>query len=45
VLEVFSDALEMDRRRVLGTPLDPAEEQRIEASLERFYRDHYPAVD
>jgi hypothetical protein len=45
VLEVFSDTLEMDRKRVLGIPLDPAEEKRIEANLERFYRDHYPAVD
>jgi hypothetical protein len=35
----------MDRKRVLGIPVDPAEEKRIEANLERFYRDHYPAVD
>jgi tetratricopeptide (TPR) repeat protein len=43
VLQVFSDTLELDRKRVLGIAVDPAEEERIDANLERFYREQYPA--
>ncbi len=42
---VFSNALELDRRRLLGEPVDPDEARQTEAELERFYRDRFPFLE
>jgi len=42
VFTVFSDTVELDRRRVLGLPVDPAEAARVEAELASFYRERFP---
>ncbi len=42
---VFSNVLELDRRRLLGEPLDPVTVRRTQAELERFYRDRFPSPD
>ncbi|MEN8182259.1 MAG: GDSL-type esterase/lipase family protein [Myxococcota bacterium] len=39
VLEVFPPYLELERRRLLALPVDPAEARRIEAAYRRFYSD------
>ena len=36
---VFSDTVELERRRLLGLPVDPDEAARVEANLEHFYRE------
>jgi tetratricopeptide (TPR) repeat protein len=38
VLEVFPPYLELERRRLLGQPVDPEEARAIEARFEDFYR-------
>lgn len=38
VLEVFPPYLELERRRLLGLPVDPAEARGIEERFERFYQ-------
>jgi len=38
VLEVFPPYLELERRRLLGTRVDPEEARAIEARFEDFYR-------
>jgi tetratricopeptide (TPR) repeat protein len=42
---VFSDVVDLDRRRVLGLPVDPDEAARVEANLEHFYREHLPSPE
>jgi tetratricopeptide (TPR) repeat protein len=42
---VFSDVVDLDRRRVLGLPVDPDEAARVEADLEDFYRERFPTPD
>lgn len=42
---VFSDVVDLDHRRVLGLPVDPDEAARVEANLERFYRERLPTPE
>jgi hypothetical protein len=44
VLEVFPPWLDLERRRLLGEPVDPAEARAIEARFEEFYRAQRDAV-
>jgi tetratricopeptide (TPR) repeat protein len=42
---VFSDTVELERRRLLDLPVDADEAARVEADLERFYRERFPTPD
>jgi tetratricopeptide (TPR) repeat protein len=41
VLEVFPELLEIDRKQVLGIPLEQGESQRLDRQLKELYRAHF----
>jgi tetratricopeptide (TPR) repeat protein len=44
ILEIFPEVLEIDRRRLLGLPVDPARAERVADRVERFYWRNFPIL-